>query len=148
MRKWKTGAGALLASLAIGLAGVVLVACGDDSDEQSGTDQTKASTTQEAPDPRAAQRLETYLEQNTKELVGNPEAPPGQVVNDVQPADGKLTIYALLNAHNPSHKAPAREICRVSNASGCRRLRAPSSWTLAASCYSAAERCPGRVGID
>ena len=47
MRKWKTGAGTLLASLAIGLAGVALVACGDDSDEQSGVDLAKASTPQE-----------------------------------------------------------------------------------------------------
>jgi len=118
MTKSKTGVGALLASVAIGLAGGVLVACGDDSDDQSGTDQTNASATQEAADARAAQRLERYLEQNTKELVGNPEAPPGQVVNDVQPADGKLMIYALLNSDIASHKAPAREICRVANASG------------------------------
>jgi hypothetical protein len=40
------------------------------------------------------------------------------VVNDVQPADGKLAIYALLNSEIPSHKAPARKICRVANASG------------------------------
>jgi hypothetical protein len=59
MRKWPTGSGALSASLAIGLAAVALVACGDDGDEQSGVAQAKPSTTQDAPDAGTAERLES-----------------------------------------------------------------------------------------
>jgi hypothetical protein len=44
MRKWKTGTGALSAGFAIGLAGIALVACGDDSDEQARADQGQQQT--------------------------------------------------------------------------------------------------------
>jgi hypothetical protein len=58
MRKWKTGTGALSA-IAIGLAGVALAACGDDSDGQAGADeaqqQTRASERPTQP-PRSASR--------------------------------------------------------------------------------------------
>ena len=72
---------------------------------------------------RAAQRLETYLRQNAQDLVGSVTTKPGQVVNDVQPADGTLKIYALLNAGVATDKAPAREVCKVASASGVPEAR-------------------------
>jgi hypothetical protein len=101
----------------VAAAGIVLVACGDDSDERSGTEQAKQRAAQEAPDARAAQRLETYLRQSIKDLVGSVTTKPGQVINDVQPADGKLKIYTLLNADLATDEAPAREVCRAAKAS-------------------------------
>lgn len=98
-------------------AGTVLVACGDDSDQPSGADQSKEQAAQEAPEARAAQRLETYLGRNTKDLVGSVTTKPGQVVNGVQPADGRLKIYTLLNADVATDDNPAREVCRTANAS-------------------------------
>ncbi|MBD0282324.1 MAG: hypothetical protein ICV69_09050 [Thermoleophilaceae bacterium] len=95
----------------------MLVACGDDSDQSSGTDQAKQQTAKEAPDARAAQRLETYLRESTKDLVGSVTPKPGQVVNEVRPADGKLKIYTLLNAEVAVDDAPAREVCRAAKAS-------------------------------
>ena len=65
MGKWTKGA----AALALGLAGVALVACGDNSDEQARADEGhKQTSAQGAPDAAASQRLETYLEDHAKQL--------------------------------------------------------------------------------
>jgi hypothetical protein len=49
------GTGALSAAFAIGLAGIALVACGDDSDEEARADQGQQQTSsQRVPDAAAA----------------------------------------------------------------------------------------------
>ena len=48
---------ALLASLAVGFAGLVLAACGDDSDKQSGTDQAKPAGASATATPAGASQL-------------------------------------------------------------------------------------------
>ena len=99
MRKWQTCTGALSASLAIGLAAVALVACGDDGDEQSGVDQAKPSTTQEAPDAGTAERLETYLKNNAKQLPRG-HAKDGMVISFVEVSNGELKVWTMLNQEN------------------------------------------------
>jgi hypothetical protein len=114
MRNWKTGAGALLASLAIGLAGVALVACGDDS--EPGVDQAKAAT-QEAPDARTAERLETYLKNNAKQLPAG-HAKGGMVISFVEVSNGELKVWTFLNSDLAEEEAKAAKVCRVAKESG------------------------------
>ena len=97
------------------VAGIVLVACGDDADERSGTRQAKQQAAQEAPGARAAERLERYLRQNTKDITGSA---PGQVLSHVEAVGKKLKVWTLLNAAVATDAAPAREVCRAVKASG------------------------------
>ena len=115
MRKWTTGAGALLASLAIGLAGVALVACGDDSDEP-GADQAKAAT-QEAPDAGTAKRLETYLKNSAKQLPAG-HAKGGMVISFVEVSNGELKVWTFLNSDLAGEESKAAKVCRVAKESG------------------------------
>ena len=91
-------------------SGALLVACGDDGGPPSGAADP-------APAARAAQRLETYLDRATKDLVGSVTKNPGQVVSDVQPANGKLKIYTLLNSDIDADDVQARAVCRAVRAS-------------------------------
>jgi hypothetical protein len=118
MRKWKTGTGALSGSLAIGLAGVALVACGDDSDEQARTDEGQQQTSsQGAPDAAAAQRLKTYLKNNAKQLPAG-HAKGGQVISFVEVSNGELKIWTFLNSEIAGEEAKAAKVCRVAKESG------------------------------
>ena len=72
---------ALLASLAIGLAGLVLAACGDDSDKQSGTDQTKPVGASATATSAGAKRL------GAGELIAFERVVPG--------AEEERDLYAL-----------------------------------------------------
>jgi hypothetical protein len=117
MRKWQIGTGALSASLAIGLAGVALVACGDDGDKQSGVAQAKPSTTQEAPDAGTAKRLETYLKSNAKQLPRG-HAKDGMVISFVEVSNGELKVWTMLNSDIQGEEAKAAKVCRVAKESG------------------------------
>ena len=141
MRKWKTGAGALLASLAIGLAGVALVACGDDSDEQSGVDEAKASETQEAPDAGTAERLETYLKNNAKQLPAG-HAKGGMVISFVEVSNGELKVWTFLNSDLARKRRKPPRSAGWRRNQGCPRRRARSWSTAAVSSYSAAKCGP------
>ncbi len=99
-------------------AGLALVACGDGGDEQARTDEARQqAASQEAPDPAAAKRLETYLKKNTKQLKARHTA-TGEVVSFVEASNGELKIWTFLNADLPSEKATAGKVCRVAKASG------------------------------
>jgi len=118
MSKWKTGTGALLASLAIGLAGVGLVACGDD-DEQAPADEGQQQTSsQGAPDAAAAQRLETYLKDKEKQLPAG-QSKGGKVISFVEVSNGELKIWTFLNSDiaGGTEEAKAAKICRVAKKS-------------------------------
>ena len=117
MRKWQTGTGALSASLAIGLAGVALVACGDDGDEQSGVAPPKPSTMQEAPDAGTAERLETYLKKNAKQLPSG-HAKDGTVISFVEVSNGELKVWTMLNSDVQGEEVKAAKVCRVAKESG------------------------------
>jgi hypothetical protein len=97
------------------VAGGVLIGCGGDDDDEGGGGGSKQE--QSGDLTRAAQRLETYLKENTKDLSGE-QAPRGQVVSSVQPTDGKLKVFTRLNAEVTVDDDPAREVCRVVRASG------------------------------
>ena len=99
-------------------AGLALVACGDDGDEQarSGEGRRQAAS-QGAPDTAAAQRLETYLKKNTKRLKAGHTA-TGEVISFVEASGGELKIWTFLNAEIPSERATAGKVCRVAKASG------------------------------
>ena len=68
---------ALLASLAIGLAGLGLAACGDDSDKQSGTDQTKPAGASATATSAGPQRL------GAGELIAFDRVVPGAEERDL-----------------------------------------------------------------
>src|SRR5215218_1003265 len=94
------------------VVGALLIGCGGDDDENgSGAKQENGDIA------RAAQRLETYLKSNTKDLSGS-QAERGQVVSSVQPTDGKLKVFTGLNADAAVDDDPAREVCRVVRRSG------------------------------
>jgi hypothetical protein len=96
------------------VVGVVLIGCGGDDDDNGGgggAEQQGGDITQ------AAQRLETYLKRNTKNLAGS-DVERGQVVTSVTPTNGKLKIFTGLNADVTADDEPAREVCRVARKSG------------------------------
>jgi hypothetical protein len=95
------------------VAGVALIGCGGDDDNGGGggAEQQSGEITE------AAQRLETYLKKNTKNLVGF-EVERGKVVNSVIPEGDKLKIFTELNADVTAHDETAREVCRVARRSG------------------------------
>jgi hypothetical protein len=102
------------------VAGGLLIGCGGDDDDEGGAGGSKQE--QSGDLTRAAQRLETYLKKNTKDLSGQ-QAPRGQVVRSVEPVEGKLKITALLNEEAVGDEAPAREVCRVARKSGMPEAR-------------------------
>jgi hypothetical protein len=116
MRKWKAGTGALSAAF----AGLALVSCGDDRDEQPRGDegqQQQQTPSQRAPDAAAAERLETYLKNHAKQLpAGN--AKGGQVISFVEASNGELKIWAFLNADVQDEEVKAAKVCRVAKESG------------------------------
>ena len=120
MRKLKNGTGALSAALAIGLAGVALVACGDDSDEQARADEgQQQASSQGAPAAAVAQRLEAYLKNNAKQLPSG-HAKGGQVISFVEVSNGELKIWTFLNSDiaGGTEEAKAAKVCRVAKESG------------------------------
>ena len=107
-----------LQCFAAAAAGLALVACGDDGDEQSRTDEGRQqAASQGAPDTAAVQRLETYLKKNTKHLKAGHTA-TGDVISFVEATNGELKIWTFLNADLPSEEATAGKVCRVAQASG------------------------------
>ena len=102
------------AKLVIALvAGVVLAGCGGD-DEEGGAEQQGGDIA------GAAQRLESYLKKNSKDISGDAQKQGErlQVVSSVQPAGGKLKIFTGLNADVTADDEPAQEICSVARKSG------------------------------
>jgi hypothetical protein len=98
-------------------AGLALVACGDDGDEQSRADEApQQAASQGPPDTAAAQHLETYLKKNTKHLRARHTA-TGEVISFVEASNGELKIWTFLNADLPSEEATAGKVCRVAKAS-------------------------------
>jgi len=117
----------VILALASAAAGLALVACGDDGDEQSRTGEgRRQAASQGAPDTAAAQRLETYLKKNTKRLKAGHTA-TGEVISFVEASNGKLKIWTFLNAEIPSEKATAGKVSRVAKASDWTRLANPGA---------------------
>jgi hypothetical protein len=103
---------------AVAAAALALVACGDDGDEQSRPDEERQQVaSQGAPDTAAAQRLETYLKKNTKQLKARHTA-TGEVISFVEASNGELKIWTFLNAEIPTERATAPKVCQVAMASG------------------------------
>jgi hypothetical protein len=92
---------------AITLVGLALAGCGGDDDDKADGGAT----------PEAAQRVETYLQENTKDLRGS-QAEPGKVVSDVQATDGKLKVVTFLNDGVPGDRDVAKKLCDAVKASG------------------------------
>lgn len=114
MGKWKKGA----AALALGLTGVALVACGDNSDKQARADEgQKQTSTQGAPGAAAAQRLEKYLEDHAKQLPRG-HAKGGLTISFVEVSNGEMKIWTFLNSDIQSEEAKAAKVCRVAKGSG------------------------------
>ena len=115
---WRGKTGAPSVALAIGLAGVALVACGDNSDELARADEgQKQTSTQGASGAPAAQRLETYLEDHAKQLPRG-HAKGGLTISFVEVSDGDLKIWTFLNSDIQAEEAKAAKVCRVAKRSG------------------------------
>ena len=103
--------GACVVAVAVTLAGALLAACGGDGDDQAGTGQAK-----QQPNAAAAQRLETYLKKNTKDLKASHGS--GEAISFVEPADGKLKVWTNFNADLPDEERLGVRVCRVAKRSG------------------------------
>lgn len=107
------------------VVGALLIGCGGDDDENgSGAKQENGDIA------RPAQRLETYLKSNTKDLSGS-QAERGQVVSSVQPTDGKLKVFTGLNADATVDDDRRGRSVAWSGGPACPRPRAQSSWMRA-----------------
>jgi negative regulator of sigma E activity len=76
-----------VAAIALAVA-VAVPGCGGDSDDQAAADRAQQEQPAARGD-RAAQRLEAYLQRNSRNLAGT-QVKRGQVVNDVQTAGDTL----------------------------------------------------------
>jgi hypothetical protein len=104
--------------VAAAAAALALVACGDDGDEQSRTDEERRQVaSQGAPDTAAAQRLEADLKENTKQLTARHTA-TGEVISFVEASNGELKVWTFLNADIATERATAPKVCRAAIASG------------------------------
>ena len=110
----------LLCFAAAAVAGLALVACGDDADEEASAAAGQQQTSsQGAPDAAAAQRVETYLKDNAKRLPAG-QAKGGQVISFVEVSNGELKIWTFLNSDigGGTEEAKAGKVCRVAKKSG------------------------------
>ena len=98
------------------VTGLLLGACGGNDDDQAGTGQAKEPTGQEAPNAAAAERLETYLRKNTKDI--NTRQGSDQTISHVEAAGGELKIWTFFNAEIPSEAEKAGKVCRLATESG------------------------------
>jgi hypothetical protein len=110
--------GRVAAALAVGLAGLALSACGDGGGAQAGADDGRARTSSRgAADAAAARRLETYLENNAKQLPRG-HAKGGLLLSFVEVSDGDMKIWTFLNSDIQAEEAKAATVCRVAKQSG------------------------------
>ena len=103
------------------VAGVVLAGCGGDDDGE-GAEQQNGDIA------GAAQRLESYLKENTEDISGDAQKQGErlQVVSSVRPAGGKLKIFTGLNADVTADDEPAQEICSVARKSSVPQAKGAS----------------------
>ena len=103
--------------LALGLAvGLAVPGCGRDADDGAESKRAPVATA-DARLASAATELETYLVDHTRNLkdLGS-EA--GQVIDLVEPVDGRLKVMIFLSAEIAANRKPAQRICNLIKRSG------------------------------